>query len=81
MPHTVMIHVLNEDAVVGEIDHIPESGDQVIIVSNVRRRDGRDVSYVLPETNTVVYPWTRIHCVEILPSEAEEEIVSFIREQ
>jgi hypothetical protein len=46
----------------------------------VRRRDGRDVSYVLPETNTVIYPWTRVHCVEILPSEAEKEIVSFIRE-
>ena len=61
MPHTVMIHVLNEDAVVGEVEHLPEPSDQVIIVSNVRRRDGRDVSYVLPETNTVVYPWTRIH--------------------
>lgn len=80
MPHTVMIHVLNEDAVVGEVDELPKPEDQVIIVSNVRRRDGRDVSYVLPETNTVVYPWARVHCVEILPSEAEEEIVSFIRE-
>jgi hypothetical protein len=80
MPYTVMIHVLNEDAVVGEIDALPEPNDQVIVVSNLRRRDGRDVSYILPETNTVVFPWTRIHCVEILPSEAEEEIVSFIRE-
>ena len=80
MPYTVMIHVLNEDAVVGEVDQLPELNDQVVIVSNVRRRDGRDVSYILPETNTVVYPWSRIHCVEILPSEAEEEIVSFIRE-
>ena len=74
MPYTVMIHVLNEDAVVGEVDALPEPNDQVIIVSNVRRRDGRDVSYILPETNT------RVHCVEILPSEGEEEIVSFIRE-
>ena len=80
MSYIVMIHVLNEDAVVGEVDALPEPSDQVVIVSNVRRRDGRDVSYILPETNTVVFPWTRIHCVEILPSEAEEEIVSFIRE-
>jgi len=28
----------------------------------------------------VIFPWTRIHCVEILPSEREEKIVSFIRE-
>jgi hypothetical protein len=80
MPHTVMIHVLNEDAIVGEIERVPEPADQVLIVSNVRRRDGRDVSYILPETNTVVFPWTRIHCIEILPSEVEEELVTFIRE-
>jgi len=80
MPYTVLIHLLNEDAVVGEIDHIPESTDQVLIASNLRLRDGRNVSYLLPETDTVIYPWTRIHCVEILPGEEEEEIVSFVRE-
>lgn len=80
MPHTVLIHILNEEAVVGEIERIPEPTDQVLIVNSVRHRDGRDVSYVLPETDTVVYPWARIHCIEILPGEEEEEIVSFIRE-
>jgi len=75
-----LIHLLNEDAVVGEIDHIPESTDQVLIASNLRLRDGRNVSYLLPETDTVIYPWTRIHCVEILPGEEEEKIVSFVRE-
>ena len=77
---TVLIHVLNEEAVVGEIECIPEPTDQVLIVNNVRLRDGRDVSYLLPETDTVVFPWTRIHCVEILPSEEEEEIITFVRE-
>ncbi len=80
MPHTVLIHVLNEEAVVGEVEHIPEPTDQVLIVRNVRLRDGRDVSYLLPETDTVVYPWTRIHCVEILPSAEMGEIVGFVRE-
>lgn len=80
MSHTVMIHLLNEDAVVAEIERMPEPGDQVLIVNNLRLRDGRDVPYVLPETNTVVYPWTRIHCLEILPSEKEEKIVGFVRE-
>jgi len=75
-----MIHLLNEDAVVAEIERMPEPGDQVLILSNLRLRDGRDVPYLLPETNTVVYPWTRIHCLEILPSEKEEKIVGFVRE-
>jgi hypothetical protein len=77
---TVLIHIVGEESIVGEIESIPEPTDQVLIVNNLRLRDGRDVSYLLPETDTVVYPWTRIHCVEILPSEEEEEIVSFIRE-
>jgi hypothetical protein len=80
MAYTVLIHILNEEAVLGEIERLPEPTDQVLIVRNVRYRDGREVSYVLPETDTVVYPWQRIHCVEILPSEAEEEVISFIRE-
>ena len=80
MPYTVLIHVLNEEAVVGEIDNMPEPRDQVLIVDNVRYRDGRNVSYVLPETSTVIYPWMRIHCVEVMPGEEEEDIVSFIRE-
>jgi hypothetical protein len=77
---TVLIHIVGEESVVGEIESIPEPTDQVLIVNNLRLRDGRDVSYLLPETDTVVYPWTRIHCVEILPSEEEEEIISFVRE-
>jgi len=80
MPYTVLVHILNEDAVVGEVERIPEPTDQVLIVSNLRLRDGRSVSYLLPETDTVVYPWARIHCVEILPGEEEEEVISFIRE-
>ena len=80
MAHTVLVHILNEEAVVGEIERIPEPTDQVLIVRNVRYRDGRDVSYVLPETDTVIYPWQRIHCVEILSGGDEEEVVSFIRE-
>jgi len=77
---TVLIHIVGEESIVGEIESIPEPTDQVLVVNNLRLRDGRDVSYLLPETDTVVYPWTRIHCVEILPSQEEEEIISFIRE-
>ena len=80
MARTVLIHILNEEAVVGEVERMPEPTDQVLIVHNVRYRDGRDVSYVLPETDTVIYPWQRVHCVEVLPSEDEEEVVSFVRE-
>jgi hypothetical protein len=80
MPHTVLIHISGEEAVIGEIDSLPEPTDQVLVVSGARYRDGRNVSYVLPETNVVIWPWARIHCVEIMPGDEEEEVVSFIRE-
>jgi hypothetical protein len=80
MSYTVLIHVLNEEAVVGEIDELPNPSDQVLIVNHIRYRDGRNVSYVLPETDIVIYPWIRIHCVEIMPGEEKEEIIGIVRE-
>jgi hypothetical protein len=80
MPYTVLLHIKNEEAVVAEIDEMPDPTDQVLICNNLRYRDGRQVTYILPETDTVIYPWSLIHCVEIMPGEEKEEVVSFIRE-
>lgn len=80
MPYTVLLHIMNEDAVVGEMEDLPDPTSQFIAINSPRLRDGRDVSYLLAETNTVIYPWSRIHSVEILPTEGEEQIVTFIRD-
>lgn len=80
MSHTVLIHLLNEEPIIAEVEDIPEPDDQLLMVSNVRRRDGREVTYLLPEASLFIFPWTRIHVVEIMPSEAEEEVITFVRE-
>jgi len=80
MPITLLLHILNEDAVVGEVEELPETNAPYLKLSNPRLRDGREVTYFLPETSTVLYPWSRIHSVEVMPTEGEEQIVSFIRE-
>ncbi len=80
MPYTVLLHILNEDPVVGEIDELPDPSSQFISITSPRLRDGRDVTYLMPETNIVIFPWSRIHSMEILPAEGEEEIVTFVRE-
>lgn len=76
----VLIHILNEESVMGEVDSLPDPSDQVLIIKNAQYRDGRDVTYLLPDTSQVIYPWDRIHCVEILTDEEEEDVVSFVRE-
>ncbi len=80
MPYTVLLHILNEDSVVGELDDLPDPAQQYLALKSPRLRDGREVSYLLAETNTVLYPWNRIHCVEVMPTETDEHVVTFIRE-
>ncbi|MFP4344123.1 MAG: hypothetical protein ACLFU8_05460 [Anaerolineales bacterium] len=80
MSYQVLLHILNEDAIMGEVEELPDPHSQFILINSPRLRDGRDVPYFLAETNRALYPWHRIHSVEILPTEGEEQIVTFIRE-
>lgn len=80
MSYTLLLHIQNEDAVIGEMEELPDSSSQFLMITRPRLRDGREVPYFLAETNTVIYPWHRIHSIEILPQEGDEKIVTFIRE-
>lgn len=80
MALTILLHILNEDAVVGEIEEMPDPSSQYLLIRSPRLRDGRDVTYLLPETNVVIYPWHRIMSIEVLTTEGEDKIVTFVRE-
>jgi hypothetical protein len=80
MTHTLLIHLLNEDPMVGEVEELPAPGDVSIRVQNPRKRDGKDLSYIQNDVTTVFLPWTRISFIEVLPSGAEDEIIGFVRE-
>lgn len=77
---SVIIHIQNEDPVLGEVDELPSPEDSLIIVKNPRKRDGKDLIYLDPNVTTVIWPVTRINFIEVVPSEAEEEIITFVRE-
>jgi len=34
MPNTVVIHITNEDPIVGELDELPSASDTIIIVNS-----------------------------------------------
>ena len=80
MPITVIVHILNSDPIVGEIEEMPTPGDTVIIVSSPRKRDGRDVTFLEANVTTVIWPWEQVSFVEVMPSGEEEEIIGFVRE-
>ena len=75
-----LVHVKNEDPIVAELDEIPSATDNLIILKNPRRRDGKDIHYLDNQVTLVIFPYERINFVEILPGAEEEEIISFVRE-
>ena len=77
---TVLVHVLNDDPVLGEVNDLPDLGDQLIKVINPRRKDGKDLPYLAQNVTEVFWPISRVTFIEVMPSEDEEEIFGFVRE-
>ena len=77
---TIILHIQNEDAVLGEVDVMPGAGDNLITLKNPRKKDGKDLSYVDASVTTVMWPLSRVTFIELLPTSSEEEIITFVRE-
>ncbi len=77
---SVILHIMNEDPVLGEVDALPAGGDYVVLVRNPRRRDGKDLNYIEPNVSAVIWPMSRINFIEVLPGAEDEEIITFVRE-
>ncbi len=77
---TILVHLLNDDPVLAEVDALPSGADTLICVKNPRMRDGKDLRYLELNVNTVIWPIARINFIELMPSGEEEEIISFVRE-
>ena len=80
MPISVILHLQNEEAVIGEIEEIPAPTDLMITLTNPRRMDGKDLHYLTENVITVIWPLHRLNFIEILPTKEEEEIIGFVRE-
>ena len=78
---SVLIHIFNEDPILGELDALPGVTDTLIVLKNPRRKDGKDVQYLEANVSTLVWPLTRITFIEVMPSNEEEDIISFVREK
>jgi len=80
MAHTVIIHISNEEPIVGELEQLPAASDTVITIHNPRRRDGKDVQNLSSDAITVIWPINQVLFIEVMPSEGEERIIGFVRD-
>ena len=77
---TVIVHVSNEDPILGEIDNLPAPTDNIIALKNPRRKDGKDIKSMEANVSIVLYPLAKVNYIEVISSESDEEIITFVRE-
>ncbi len=80
MAHTVVLHIAGEPSIVGEVEELPKPADTILIVSNPRLRDGKDVHYLEHNVAKVIWPVDKLSLIEVLQSEDEENLIGFVRE-
>jgi hypothetical protein len=77
----VILHLSGEDPIIGEMEEDPQPSDAFIRVSNLRRRDGKDVPYLAGGVQSVIYPWHRVTFIEMMVSEEERgNVIDFFRD-
>ena len=80
MPYTLLLHIVGEEAFLCDSEQLPSPTDNVLTVSNIRKRDGKDVSFVDAGATSFIFPWTRVNFIEVMQAGEEEEIVGFARD-
>ena len=80
MAHSIILHISGEQAIIGEIEDLPKLTDTIIIVTNPRLRDGKDIHYLEQNVVKVIWPMNQIALIEVLDSQEEENLIGFVRE-
>ncbi len=81
MAKTVILHILNEDPILADMDDLPDPNAVYFSVSNLRKRDGKPVTYITQGAKTILFPWSRMNFIEIMvTAEERREVVDFFRE-
>jgi hypothetical protein len=65
-----IIHIVGEDAILADLDGLPDPTHSYILVRNLRKKDGKPLTYVSEEATAFLYAWSRITFIELM-SEVE----------
>ncbi len=80
MAHSVILHISGEPSIIGEVDELPKPTDTLIIVSNPRQKDGKELHYLENNVVKVIWPLEKVNLIEVIAGEEEEHIIGFVRE-
>ena len=82
MSQRVIVHLLNEDPIVADLERMPDPGDTNIRVFDPRREDGKPIHYLRDGSAAVIFPMHRVSSIEVFAEERiKEEEITFFREE
>ena len=80
MAYSIILHISGEPSIIGEVEELPKLTDTIVIVSNPRLRDGKDIHYLEQNVVKVIWPMTQVALIEVLESGEDEDLIGFVRE-
>ena len=81
MTVSAIVHIVNEEPILCEMNELPPPEAQSVTMLNPRRRDGKDLRFLEEDVATVIVPWHRITFIQVLPATEVEEVIGFVREE
>lgn len=78
----VIVHVVNEEAFIAEMEEMPVQGASYIVIANPRSRENRTLQWAASGAVRYLFPLARISFIEIMMSESDREgIEPFFRDR
>ncbi|MCB9454907.1 MAG: hypothetical protein H6671_02845 [Anaerolineaceae bacterium] len=70
---TLLIHIANSEPIKLDVEELPQPGDVMIVGRNPRDRKDREAEWLDEGVTTVMFPWSRINLIQVLPDPDEQQ--------
>jgi hypothetical protein len=77
MARSVIIHLINEDPVLADMEELPSASATCVYFTNPRKRDGKPVGWATPGATAFVFSMARVNFIEVMTSEEDKSKVVF----
>ena len=66
MSMNAIVHLHGEEAIMADLDELPDPNHNYIMLRNIRKKDGKPLTYVADGATAFLYSWTRITFIEMI---------------
>jgi hypothetical protein len=63
---SAVVHIHGEDAFLADLDDLPNPIHNYVLMRNIRKKDGKPLTYVSDGATAFMYSWDRITFIELM---------------